>query len=229
MSDASEKCSMYAFTLGGRVRPLTIVTERSRAKRSMSSYDTPPSLHAWAEWIRGSSSLSAASAIGTSSAVLPIAFAYSAFRNSWVYLVSSFHSFLSKPTIWWFVMKVSRALSRQNSGISPPCTYRGRCSSRNVSACFFCHALMSARSTSGEPLRSEGPIPASSSIRFTMSIDSPMTSLRNSICRIGAIFLPTRAVGVSLSSFIMKRTSCLMFFIPKIMRARTQKGQWSYT
>ena len=45
----------------------------------------------------------------------------------------------------------------------------------------------------------------------------------------GAIFFPTRAVGVSTSSFPKKMSSCLIFFSPNASRTLTQNGQWSYT
>jgi hypothetical protein len=49
----------------------------------------------------------------------------------------------------------------------------------------------------------------------------------SSFSRMGAIFLPTMLVGVSASASDITRSSKGIFFIPKIMRARTQNGQCS--
>eukprot|EP00958_Prasinococcus_capsulatus_P019261 scaffold2355_cov382-Prasinococcus_capsulatus_cf.AAC.12 len=89
---------------------------------------------------------------------------------------------------------------------------------------------MSARPEAGLK-KLVGPKAGSLSNNAMISMDSPITTLSKpfSISKIGAIFLPTSAVGVFLSSFAMKATSCLMFFKPSARRTRTQKGQWSYT
>mmetsp|Transcript_7310 Transcript_7310/g.14297 ORF Transcript_7310/g.14297 Transcript_7310/m.14297 type:complete len:211 (+) Transcript_7310:544-1176(+) len=78
------------------------------------------------------------------------------------------------------------------------------------------------------------PIFASPSTLLTISMDSGIAVIFWGSCgsvqtKIGTIFLPTRRVGMSTSSFASQMSSCLIFFSPKMMRARTQKGQWSYT
>lgn len=67
---------------------------------------------------------------------------------------------------------------------------------------------------------------ASSSTRLMISKDSGSGSWPWR-WRIGANFFPIRAVGVSTSSYDMKIRRCGIFFSPKIIRARVQKGQRS--
>mmetsp|Transcript_11203 Transcript_11203/g.17596 ORF Transcript_11203/g.17596 Transcript_11203/m.17596 type:complete len:203 (+) Transcript_11203:694-1302(+) len=201
-----------------------MVMDLRRANRSMSSYDKPPSVQCSGAQMRGSSSIMAALAWGTKLTLSAMALAYSALRKFWSYLASSFQSAFSYPGIWWFLMNISRALSKANSGRSPLATYLGRWSFRKISWCFFCQALMSDLPLAGLII-GRGPKAGSSSILFTISKDSFITSLRYGISRIGATFFPISLVGVSTSSFDIQRRSCFTFLRPKIMRALTQNGQ----
>ena len=59
-----------------------------------------------------------------------------------------------------------------------------------------------------------------------MSRLSPI-AVPSSFISIGTIFLPTRPMGVASSSLASGSCSTLRLRRPIIMRARTQKGQWS--
>ena len=121
--------------------------------------------------------------------------------------------------IWWLLTKASRPDFCMNSGRGT-ITYRGRCSLR-ISVCTdFCQALRSVRPEAGAILLSVSNL-------AMMSSDSAIAPSPST--QIGAIFLPTSAVGVSTSSLPMKVSLCFTPRTPAATRTRTQKGQWSYT
>mmetsp|Transcript_99485 Transcript_99485/g.252729 ORF Transcript_99485/g.252729 Transcript_99485/m.252729 type:complete len:203 (+) Transcript_99485:90-698(+) len=202
MSHTSAMWAMYLPNFSGHCKPFTKVKVRNAGNKVISSYDTPPRF-------TEVSLSSIASSFGNS--------AVSSLINSGD---ASMHALNSVPSEnWWFLIHVARAALVANSGRNASAT-RGLVNLRMTMALAFCHAAMSWRSTDGF---STGP--SASSTFFTMSSDSPIAS--EPCSKTGKTFFPINFVGVTTSSFMRKESLYGRPLRPKIIRTRTQNGQWS--